>query len=318
MSKSVNGLLVLGVAVFLGFKFSLPVFDVHPKGAILITGASSGIGLDAAKELIKQGYTVFGTVRNQAAFADLQTFGATPVIMDVQDEASILKVLATIQSWMNVTKQPFVALVNNAGISISMPVELISIEATRDLFEVNVFALIRVSQLALPLLRDSHGRIVNIGSIAGIMAAPFHGPYAATKHAVEAISDSMRCELAPLGVSVSLIEPGYVMTNIMEKSITAEAPHRHSNADQMAVYPLFFETFESQRRSVFANAPYPNASTTPAIVDAITSPTPAERYVVAGLGDGSWIPARVSLFIVSLLPTHIRDMLVKSKSGFKK
>jgi NAD(P)-dependent dehydrogenase (short-subunit alcohol dehydrogenase family) len=191
---------------------------------VVITGVSTGIGYAATQELIQHGYHVFGSVRKRADGERLQvTLGAnfTPLYFDVTDETAIRAAAETVQR--AVGDQGLFGLVNNAGIAIGGPLLHLSIDEFRRQFEVNVFGLLLVTQAFAGLLgartHSPHppGRIINISSVSGRIAYPFIGPYAASKHAVEAISDSLRRELRLYGVDVIVIEPGAVRTPIWDK-----------------------------------------------------------------------------------------------------
>ena len=184
-------------------------------GAVVITGASTGIGYHTACALAQHGFRVFGTVRHPDDASQLEMAGATPVILDVTDRASVSAAADRVRT--DLADTPLVALVNNAGIPCAGPIELVRVEDVRRVFEVNVLGVISVTQAFLPLLRTGHGRIVNISSVSGVVALPMIGPYAASKFALEAISDSLRRELVPAGVAVVVIQPGSTRTPIWDK-----------------------------------------------------------------------------------------------------
>jgi len=172
----------------------------------LVTGASSGIGAACASRLVASGWRVFSGVRR----AGDGPAGTDEVLLDVTDEEQIRAAAERIGE--------LDALVNNAGIAISMPLEFIPLDELRRQLEVNVIGHIAVTQAFLPHLRRSRGRIVFVGSIAGKSALPFLGAYAASKHALEAITDTLRVELKPFGIDVSIVEPGSIKTPIWTKS----------------------------------------------------------------------------------------------------
>jgi NAD(P)-dependent dehydrogenase (short-subunit alcohol dehydrogenase family) len=172
----------------------------------LVTGASSGIGAACATRLAASGWRVFAGVRNEGD----APAAAEELLLDVTDPAQIAAAAERIHD--------LDALVNNAGIAIAMPLEFIPLEELRRQLEVNVIGQVAVTQAFLPHLRRSRGRVVFVGSIAGQSALPFLGAYAASKHALEAIADTLRVELKPLGVHVSIVEPGTIRTPIWTKS----------------------------------------------------------------------------------------------------
>ena len=172
---------------------------------ILVTGASSGIGFETAKELARLGHTVYAGARRVALMEPLREFGVTPVVLDVTSEESIAECLEAVG--------PVDVLVNNAGYGYFGPIECVSLEEARRQLEVNLFGLAALTKAVLPGMRSrGFGRIVNIGSVAGKAAMNFGGWYNISKFAVEAFSDALRIEMKPFGVSVVLIEPGTIKT----------------------------------------------------------------------------------------------------------
>jgi NAD(P)-dependent dehydrogenase (short-subunit alcohol dehydrogenase family) len=181
---------------------------------VLITGASSGFGRATAEKLAQLGYKVFGTSRRSGQSVQ----GAEMLVMDVQDETSVREAV------QRVVKQTgrLDVLINNAGILITGIAEETTEAQTRDLFETNFFGTLRVMNAALPVMRKQRsGRIINVASLAGRMAVPGEAPYAATKFALVGYSEALRHEVAPLGIHVSLIEPGFFKTNIEQAAISA-------------------------------------------------------------------------------------------------
>ncbi len=172
----------------------------------LVTGASSGIGAACATRLVGDGWRVFAGVRR----AGDAPRGTEEILLDVTNEEHVRAAAERIEELHG--------LVNNAGIAIAIPLEFIPLEELRRQFEVNVVGQVAVTQAFLPHLRRSRGRIVFIGSIAGQSALPFLGSYAASKHALEAVADTLRLELRPFGVDVALVQPGTIKTPIWTKS----------------------------------------------------------------------------------------------------
>ena len=191
------------------------------SGAIMITGCSSGIGRHAGESLAKRGWIVFCTVRSQSDVASLNGMGISnlrPVILDVSDSEARANTAKSLVASLHEESIPLVALVNNAGVvTTDEPLEFMPINEIERVFDVNVIGAIGMTQLLLPELRKSNGRIVMISSIAGLVrdvpGAP-SGAYHATKHALEALASALRWELKPFGVSVSSVEPGFVKSNI--------------------------------------------------------------------------------------------------------
>jgi NAD(P)-dependent dehydrogenase (short-subunit alcohol dehydrogenase family) len=176
---------------------------------VLVTGASSGIGEAIARRSLADGYRVFLGARRTERMAPLVAAGAKALALDVADEASMTAAIAAILA----DGGRLDALVNNAGYGSYGALEDVPLEEGRRQFEVNVFGLARLTQLALPIMRAQRsGRIVNITSIGGKMHEPFGAWYHATKFAVEGMSDCLRMEVAPFGIDVVVIEPGAIKT----------------------------------------------------------------------------------------------------------
>jgi NAD(P)-dependent dehydrogenase (short-subunit alcohol dehydrogenase family) len=193
------------------------------RRTVVVTGASSGIGEASTLHLERLGFHVFAGVRKAADGERLRSESAgnvTPISIDVTDQESIRTAAARVAE--AVGERGLAGLVNNAGVAISGPLEYIPIEELRRQLEVNLVGQVAVTQAFLALLRKGSGRVVNVSSIGGRIALPFAGPYAASKFGIEAISDSLRRELRPWGIEVSVIEPGSVATKIWEKG-TAKA-----------------------------------------------------------------------------------------------
>jgi len=190
------------------------------RPAALVTGASTGIGASIATRLDRLGYRVYAGVRREAdgerlvaGLSDRSSW----LTLDVTDRDQVERAAQAIAAERGAAGLD--ALVNNAGIAVGGPLEFVSLDQVRRQLEVNVTGLLAVTQATLPLLRDARGRIVNIGSIAGRSVAPMVGPYCMSKHAVEALSDVLRLELAGSGIEVSVVEPGAVKTPIWNKGI---------------------------------------------------------------------------------------------------
>jgi NAD(P)-dependent dehydrogenase (short-subunit alcohol dehydrogenase family) len=199
---------------------------VKPKSKfVLITGASTGIGYGAAKELVRRGYTVFGSVRKKEDADRVKSelgAGFLPLLFDVTDAAAVGRAVTEVKDQCN--GQGLGGLINNSGISVPGPIELLSVEEIAYNFEVNVFGVLRVTKAFLPLLGaqkdhpSSPGRILNMSSAAGKLALPYTAPYAGTKHALEGISHAMRLEFMRYGITVIIIGPGVIQTPIWDKT----------------------------------------------------------------------------------------------------
>jgi len=291
---------------FLGHKS----FPVHHTGGILVTGADdSGIGRDAAISLAKKGYVVYAGVRrptDATSISDEKIDTLVPVIIDVTKSNTILAAFEFIKLDLARKKLPLIGLVNNAWVIRSTPVEFLKIDDARWNFEVNYFGLIAVTQQAIPLLRAAGGgsRIVQASSIAGILAIGGGNPYSATRFAVESLSQSLRLELSPWDISVSIINPGYIATKNLENVVEQRA---NADAAQQKLYPhILGDAVLQNEQRLMKQAPTTEVTTT-AIEDAIMSPTPQIRYVL-GAADG--VSFSTVKRIKDLLPERIFDKIL--------
>lgn len=187
---------------------------------VLITGCSSGIGAATASRLVANGWDVWASARRPETLAELAAAGCRTVALDVTDEGSMSTAVDTVLD----ASGRLDALVNNAGYSQSGALESLDVDDVRRQFETNVFGLLRLTQLVLPVMREQRsGRIVNIGSMGGKLTFPGGGAYHASKYAVEALSDALRYEVSGFGIKVVLIEPGLITTNF-EAAVAAGMP----------------------------------------------------------------------------------------------
>ena len=177
------------------------------KKVILVTGASSGIGRDAAELLAADGHTVYGAARRVEKIAEIP--GVHPLPLDVTDELSCVNCIDTILK----EEGRIDVLVNNAGFGYFGPIETVPLDDARNQLEVNLFGLARLTKEVIPHMRENGGRIINLSSVAGRVTLYFGGWYHVSKYAVEAFSDSLRTELKPLGIDVVMIEPGAIKTD---------------------------------------------------------------------------------------------------------
>jgi NAD(P)-dependent dehydrogenase (short-subunit alcohol dehydrogenase family) len=244
---------------------------------VLITGCSSGIGRATAERLAERGHTVYATARRPGSIADLAERGCRTLALDVTDEDSMSAAVSAVEAEEGAVG----ALVNNAGYSQSGAVESVKMEDVRAQFETNVFGLIRMSQLVLPgMRREGRGRIVNVGSMGGKLTFPGGGIYHATKHAVEAISDALRFEVAGFGIQVALIEPGLIKTEFAAAAVGA----LNTGTDEGGPYAHFNQAVAASTAGAY-EGPAARLGGGPetvarAIEKAITSRRPKTRYPV--------------------------------------
>jgi len=277
----------------------MTVAEKLPPKAVFITGASSGIGEACAGRLHEEGFHVFaGIFPNESHGERLErkTSGRlTPVFVDVTDVQSISSAKETIER--SVGGSGLSGLVNCAGVPGLGPVEFYPIEAAKRVFDVNFFGAMAVTQTFLPMLRRATGRIVNISSDGGLVSFPFGGPYCFSKFALEALSDSLRVELKPWGISVSVIEPGNVETDIWNR---ASAKVQNQAKDLPAeAYEMYLAVCDHWSRLKVQGIPPDRVAN--AVLHALTSKRPKTRYVVGP-------DARVVSFVAHL-PDRIRDRI---------
>ena len=186
--------------------------------SVLITGTSTGIGRGCVERMAADGWTVYAGVRKDSDGDTLKhavSGDVRPVLLDVTDQKQIDRVLAVLKE--DIGDRGLDGLVNNAGVNVGGPFEGITDDEWRWQFDVNVFGLVNMTRSCFDLLRQAPGRIVNIGSIGGLVGSPFMTPYSASKHAVEAITEGLRFEVEQFGMKVSCVEPGQIKTAIWEK-----------------------------------------------------------------------------------------------------
>lgn len=288
--------------------------------AIIITGASTGIGAASALELDRLGYRVFAGVRNDEAGQRLRETAShrlIPVRMDVTDVASLREAAERIA--LETGEMGVYGLFCNAGIVVASPWELVPMEDLRNIFEVNVFGTVATLQAFLPLLRKSAerdtakytSRIVVTGSISGRCVPAYIGPYSASKHALESICDALRIELRAWRMGVSLLEPGAVKTPIWGKAhrTTALRIERPEVAAKMGLYEAdvakVFEVTAAAR-----DHGMPVEMITRRVVHAITATTPKTRYPI-GRTTG------LAIWLRRQLPDRVWDMLLKKDMKLK-
>ena len=269
----------------------------------IITGASTGIGAATARELARLGFHVLAGVRRDRDADAIRAPGIEPLILDITNRNHIRALAVRVEG--DPQGRPVRALVNNAAMPVNAPVEAFAIDEWRHLFEVNLFGHVAVTQALLPALIQAKGRVVNISSVGGRIAMAAYGPYAATKFALEAVSDSLRRELAPLGVQVVVVEPGAVRTDMPARAIAAT--HELASAmtpEQSWRYGSLLQAIAAQTASATASG-LPAEAAAKVIAKAVTAPRPRTRYAVGR-------DAALLTFLARILPDRVLDRLFAS------
>lgn len=270
---------------------------------VLITGATSGIGLETAVLLASRGYLVYAIGCKKEKLEALKAYGIKTYVMDLADEASIDSVSKEILE----ETQGIDILINNAGYGVFGPIETTSMEEAKRQFEVNVFGLTKLTGYFLPhMRRNRKGKIINLSSIAGKAVFFMGGWYHASKYALEAISDALRMELAPFGIEVILIEPGAIKTNW---GLIAAKHLKESSIG--SVYEKMAKGQVARLEKNYKKSPFltPPKIVAETILNAILAEKPKTRYLV-GFG------ARAVLILKRLLPDRAFDWLMTR--GIKK
>jgi len=267
---------------------------------ILVTGCSSGIGRATAELAASRGHRVFATARRPESIADLSRPGTIDVLaLDVTDGASIARAVSAVRERAG----RLTALVNNAGYGQYGSVEDVTLSAWRAQYEVNVFGVVALIQAVLPALRaEGGGTIVNVSSVAGKIAIPFAAPYCSTKHALEAISDSLRVEVAPFGVRVVLVEPGPIATKFGDRARAEVGPLLHKPGP----YQGFYVEAERAMDTDFQRGARPASAVASVVVRAIEARRPKTRYAVTSMAKLG-IPAR------RFLPDRVFDRAMRGR-----
>ncbi len=263
---------------------------------IVVTGASVGIGKKIAIDLANKGHKVYALARRLHLLEDLKEFGISPIAMDVTSKPQIQNAIDTILS----KETTIDVLVNNAGYGFYSALEEDNIPQARNLFDVNVFGLVEMTQAVLPTMRkQQHGTIINISSVVGKVAFPYMGWYSASKHAVEGLSDAMRLELAPLNIKVSIIEPGRVVSDF------GKVAFEQSHIDDDSPYKDKKLAFQS----IVDNNPIPPdkaSSISHTVIKIINSKNPKTRYTPN-------LDSRLATFFKKWFGDGFVDWLIKLK-----
>ena len=278
---------------------------MRPPSTILLTGASSGIGRDTAVALARAGHHVIAAARRLPALEALAAEAGdliTPLVLDLDDPTSIAAAMIEVE---RITAGRGVdALINNAGFATAGALAELSDRDLRAQFETNVFGLMTLTRAVLPaMLARGAGRIINVSSVSGRIPAPILGAYHASKYALEALSDALRMEVAPLGIQVVIVEPGTIRTEFATRTKHEAGRARGTDSRYSAIYERSAELEEKFGKLAGGTAPVVRA-----IERALFARRPHARYVA---------PKKFALLIalVRLLPTCWVDALMRRTFG---
>ncbi len=271
--------------------------------AVFVTGCSSGIGQACAVRLSRAGFRVFAGIRCSPNSVDLPE-DVTPVEVDVTSTESVAAASEVIAEAL--VGNPLWGVVNNAGISIAGPLEAIDLADVSKVLETNLLGPLRIVQTFLPMLRASRGRIVNIGSGEAFLATPLNGPYCMSKHAMEALSESLRLELASSGVFVSVVEPGQTQTAILEKA-AGQFSEMEGRLD--AARRDFYGPSIRARGAMSERTGMPPDRIAAAVERALSDSNPKPRYFVG-------LDVRGAALLGRFVPSRLRDLFFCKVLGF--
>jgi NAD(P)-dependent dehydrogenase (short-subunit alcohol dehydrogenase family) len=269
--------------------------------SILITGCSSGIGLCVARGLRARGHRVFATARKPEDVARLQAEGFESLCLDLADSTSIR---CAVDEVLKRTGGRLDALFNNGAYGQPGAVEDLSREALREQFETNLFGTQELTNLILPVMRrQGHGRIIQNSSLLGLAAAPCRGAYTATKFALEALSDTLRLELAGTGIEVCLVEPGPILSRFRDNAYAAFRKHIYREASP---HRQRYAEMEQRLMQTGAAVPFtlPPEAVLQRVVHALESRRPRIRYYVT-------VPTHLAALLRRLLPYRLLDWLLR-------
>lgn len=301
------GLLLALAPIALNFA-TRRAFPTPPAGGagIVISGASTGIGYDAAVQLADD-FVVYAGVRKEKDADNLRSLGKStlvPVILDVASQESVDEAYEKITADAAERGIPVWAIVNNAGIMTASTAEHHDIASMQQIYDVNVWGVLRLTQKFLPVIRAQSGRIIQISSIAGFLTIPRASGYCSSKHALESLSDGLRVELDRFNVSVTVVQPGAVKSAIFDKSLEATKAKLAEDPRELNIYGHLIN--DANNDAIMEKADTPEC-TTRAIRDALMAKYPKTREIVANING---LPAVVSHYMKLALPDRLLDQLL--------
>jgi NAD(P)-dependent dehydrogenase (short-subunit alcohol dehydrogenase family) len=272
---------------------------------IVISGASSGIGAATARRFASLGFYVLAGVRNPRDADAMRDEGIEPVMLDITIPEHVERLAARIAD--DPENRPLRALINNAGIEINAPIEVLPLELWRSQFEVNLFGHISVIQALLPFLRASRGRVVNISSVGGEAVLPIYGAYAATKFALEAASDALRREVSRQGIQVVIVQAGGVKTVMADRSgAISLALSDAMKPEHKRLYGHLIASAVASQTAFLTHA-LPASRAAAKIARVATTARPRARYTLG-------MDAAFVLPLNRLLPTRLMDLMLSGTS----
>ena len=271
------------------------------RGAVLITGSTGGIGTATVQALSRRGFTVYAGVRQTGRIA--AEANVREVVLDVADPESVAAAAKQLAGEVDGLQ----AVINNAGVIVQGPIELVPADEWRRQLEVNTLGPASVVREFLPLIRAGHGRIVNISAPTGRVAFPLLGALSASKAGLEALSNALRLELAAWQIPVVIVEPGSTATEIFAKAGAAEQEAQQEfSRDRVALYRAHLDAYAKAGARF---KPGPVEKVAEVIVRAVESPRPKRRYTV---GDARTLGA-----VLTRLPAGLRDKALSNTLGLK-
>lgn len=284
---------------------------MNAEGTAVVTGISTGIGRAIAKALLGAGWRVFGSVRKDKDAADASAAlgpSFTPLLFDVTDDTAIRRAAETVERALG--GRNLGALVNNAGVAVAGPVGCLDLDDLKRQMDINVYGPIRVTQAFLPMLGADHsrqgapGRIVNMSSIAGKIASPFMAPYAMSKHALEAMSESLRRELIRHGIDVVIVGPGAIRTPIWSKADDLDVD-RYRNTE-------YYDDLSRMKgmMQAYGDQGLEADDVGRLVLEILTAPKPKTRYAILRNRFAMWT-------LPNLLPKRMVDAAVARRFGLK-
>jgi NAD(P)-dependent dehydrogenase (short-subunit alcohol dehydrogenase family) len=275
--------------------------DIAMTRTTLVTGCSSGIGWALAEAFAQRGHTVYATARKDVDLDRLEEAGFRALRLDTRHHDDLVAAVERIREEVGHLD----ILVNNAGINAVGAVLDVPAEKLREQLEINVVGPIELVRLAFPLMRDRDARIVNIGSVVGVHTTPFAGPYSASKAALHRLSDTLRMELAPLGIHVILVQPGAIQSSMGDNAAA------NATVDGLGPYAKIAKRIEGRARLSQEGKPTPAKELATVIADAALADKPP---TLVRAGANSWVLPTLDRWA----PTRVADRLLSRKFGLHK